>query len=269
MGRYYRSKEPSLAKLQLMLAFSLVSTAPWTTLWSAPVPTIIVDPTASILQKGQGHLEKAVYVSNSSLDVLQVAETLDTLMPVITVLASFITTPLQRDSVNLRRAAEVTLEATPCSQKSCHVDLDELVINERDMAYRGHRPVAASAYWSLLFLDFFENILEGVLRRAPVALDASPDKDKEANQALREAGQEAYDKTYALHHNRVVRAIARKAFAFLPPREVFYRALGDSGADRRKWGKHLRKDLETFLKASRPFVKRMKGHFAEAPPPTF
>ena len=31
-------------------------------------------------------------------------------MPVITVLASFITTPLQRDSVNLRRAAEVTLE---------------------------------------------------------------------------------------------------------------------------------------------------------------
>ena len=167
MGRH-RPKEPSLTKLQLMLAFSLVSTAPWTTLWSAPqLPPIVVDPSASILQKGTQHLEQAVYVSNSSLDVLQVAETLDTLMPVITVLASFITTPLQRDSVNLRRAAEVTLETS----RQSHVDLDDLVSHEEDLAYRGHRPVAASAYWSLLFLDFFEHILEGVLRKGTVTLD--------------------------------------------------------------------------------------------------
>ena len=53
------------------------------------------------------------------------------------------------------------------------------------------------------------------------------------------------------------------------PREVFYRALGDAGADRHRWGKHLRRDFEGFLKASRPFVKRMRGHFAEAPAPTF
>ena len=149
MGRH-RPKEPSLTKLQLMLAFSLVSTAPWTTLWSAPqLPPIVVDPSASILQKGTQHLEQAVYVSNSSLSVIEVAETLDTLMPVITVLASFITTPQQRDSVNLRRAAEVTLE----SSRQSHVDLDDLVSHEEDLAYRGHRPVAASAYWSLLFLD--------------------------------------------------------------------------------------------------------------------
>ena len=94
MGRH-RPKEPSLTKLQLMLAFSLVSTAPWTTLWSAPqLPPIVVDPSASILRKGTQHLEQAIYVSNSSLSVIEVAETLDTLMPVITVLASFITTPL-------------------------------------------------------------------------------------------------------------------------------------------------------------------------------
>ena len=67
MGRH-RPKEPSLTKLQLMLAFSLVSTAPWTTLWSAPqLPPIVVDPSASILRKGTQHLEQAVYVSNSSL----------------------------------------------------------------------------------------------------------------------------------------------------------------------------------------------------------
>ena len=269
MGRH-RPKEPSLTKLQLMLAFSLVSTAPWTTLWSAPqLPPIVVDPSASILQKGTQHLEQAVYVSNSSLDVLQVAETLDTLMPVITVLASFITTPLQRDSVNLRRAAEVTLETTNCGRRDCHVDLDDLVSHEEDLAYRGHRPVAASAYWSLLFLDFFEHILEGVLRKGTVTLDPSADKEKEANAAIRQAGRDAYDKTYAPHHNRVVRAIARRVFDFLPPREVFYRALGDAGADRGRWGKHLRRDFESFLKASRPFVKRMRGHFSEAPAPTF
>ena len=50
---------------------------------------------------------------------------------------------------------------------------------------------------------------------------------------------------------------------------MFYRALGDAGADRHRWGKHLRRDFEGFLKASRPFVKRMRGHFAEAPAPTF
>jgi len=155
MGRH-RPKEPTLTKLQLILGFSLVSTAPWTTLWSAPqLPPIVVDPSASILRKGTQHLEQAIYVSNSSLSVIEVAETLDTLMPVITVLASFITTPLQRDSVNLRRAAEVTLE----SSRQSHVDLDDLVSHEEDLAYRGHRPVAASAYWSLLFLDFFEHIL--------------------------------------------------------------------------------------------------------------
>ena len=143
MGRH-RPKEPSLTKLQLMLAFSPRLHRPWTTLWSAPqLPPIVVDPSASILQKGTQHLEQAVYVSNSSLDVLQVAETLDTLMPVITVLASFITTPLQRDSVNLRRAAEVTLETT-CGRRDCHVDLDDLVSHEEDLQYRGHRPVAAS-----------------------------------------------------------------------------------------------------------------------------
>ena len=170
MGRH-RPKEPSLTKLQLMLAFSLVSTAPWTTLWSAPqLPPIVVDPSASILQKGTQHLEQAVYVSNSSLDVLQVAETLDTLMPVITVLASFITTPLQRDSVNLRRAAEVTLETTNCGRRDCHVDLDDLVSHEEDLAYRGHRPVAASAYWSLLFLDFFELIAKAKKRRRWVSI---------------------------------------------------------------------------------------------------
>ena len=266
MGRH-RPKEPSLTKLQLMLAFSLVSTAPWTTLWSAPqLPPIVVDPSASILRKGTQHLEQAIYVSNSSLSVIEVAETLDTLMPVITVLASFITTPLQRDSVNLRRAAEVTLEATP---RMSHVDLDDLVSHEEDLAYRGHRPVAASAYWSLLFLDFFEHILEGVIKKSSITLDPSPNKEKEANAAIRQAGRDAYDKTYAHHHNRVVRAIARKVFDFLPPREVFYRALGDAGADRHRWGKHLRRDFEGFLKASRPFVKRMRGHFSEAPAPTF
>ena len=265
MGRY-RPKEPSLTKLQLMLAFSLVSTAPWTTLWSAPqLPPIVVDPSASILRKGTQHLEQAIYVSNSSLSVIEVAETLDTLMPVITVLASFITTPLQRDSVNLRRAAEVTLETS----RQSHVDLDDLVSHEEDLQYRGHRPVAASAYWSLLFLDFFEHILEGVIKKSSITLDPSPNKEKEANAAIRQAGRDAYDKTYAHHHNRVVRAIARKVFDFLPPREVFYRALGDAGADRHRWGKHLRRDFEGFLKASRPFVKRMRGHFAEAPAPTF
>ena len=265
MGRH-RPKEPTLTKLQLLLGFSLVSTAPWTTLWSAPqLPPIVVDPSASILRKGTQHLEQAIYVSNSSLSVIEVAETLDTLMPVITVLASFITTPLQRDSVNLRRAAEVTLE----SSRQSHVDLDDLVSHEEDLAYRGHRPVAASAYWSLLFLDFFEHILEGVIKKSSITLDPSPNKEKEANAAIRQAGRDAYDKTYAHHHNRVVRAIARKVFDFLPPREVFYRALGDAGADRHRWGKHLRRDFEGFLKASRPFVKRMRGHFAEAPAPTF
>ena len=106
--------------------------------------------------------------------------------------------------------------------------------------------------------DFFTNV---IVRKANAR--------KEANAAIRQAGRDAYDKTYAHHHNRVVRAIARKVFDFLPPREVFYRALGDAGADRHRWGKHLRRDFEGFLKASRPFVKRMRGHFAEAPAPTF
>ena len=82
------------------------------------------------------------------------------------------------------------------------------------------------------------------MRKGTVTLDPSPNKEKEANAAIRQAGRDAYDKTYAPHHNRVVRAIARRVFDFLPPREVFYRALGDAGADRGRWGKHLRRDFE-------------------------
>ena len=64
----------------------------------------------------------------------------------------------------------------------------------------------------------------------------------------------------------MVRAIARKVFDFLPTRELFYRALGDAGADRKRWDRDLKRDLEQYLGALRPTVRRLKTHFAEGAP---
>ena len=97
---------------------------------------------------------------------------------------------------------------------------------------------------------------------------AAPAKEYDAlaDAAIRESAREAYSHSYAPHHNRVVRAIARKVFDFLPSREVFYRALGDAGADRKRWDRDLKRDMEQCLTALRPTVKRLKRHFAEGAP---
>jgi len=232
--------------------------------WGATTTAAPVIETGSILRTSQTHFEHAVLVSNHSVSVLDLASGVDALMPVITVLASFVTTPLQKDTRNLRNAASLALEPSARTP----VDLEALVRDERALAgYVGHRPVEASAYWSLLFLDFFEHILDGVLARGERTLDASgPEGEKTANRAIRDAAVDAYDRTYAKHHNAVLRAIARKVLNFLPSREKFYTAFGKNGRDRKRWSRDLRGELKSFLGALRPCLARLKDHFAEHVP---
>ena len=91
-----------------------------------------------------------------------------------------------------------------------------------------------------------------------MTLDPSAEKEKEANAAIRQAGRDAYDKTYAPHHNRVVRAIARRVFDFCLLGGVLPR-VGRRRCRSRTVGQAPEARLLSFLKASRPFVKRMRA----------
>jgi len=265
-----RRNETALSMVHFALALVCVAPGPFSA-WTTPLAPSPALDSPSILQLSRAHMEKASAAHDGSVDVMSLGRGVSELMPVVRVLASFVSTPLGRDADNLQSAAGLAINAGHCARPPCSsVDLGALVKNEEAIArdYRGHRPVAASAYWSLLFLDFFERIIEGVLERKDRTLaTAAREHDKRADEALRESARAAYAKSYAPHHNRVVRAIANKVFDFLPTREVFYRALGDAGTDRKRWDRDLKRDLEQYLSALRPTVRRLKSHFKAGAPP--
>ena len=131
-----------------------------------------VEDMSSILKVSQSHLERAMFVSNTSLSVVDLASGVDALMPVVAVLASFVSKPLKKDSTNLRKAAELQLTF---DGSSAFVDLETLVADELRLANSvRNRPIAASAYWTTLFLEFFEKICAGVLERSELRTCALP-----------------------------------------------------------------------------------------------
>ena len=90
---------------------------------------------SSILRESQRHLESAVNYS-TSMDVVELARSIETLMPVVDVLASFVAKPLRKDSGNLQRAAT----------SRDIVDLEALVAREREPGDGRH-------CWSLLAIN--------------------------------------------------------------------------------------------------------------------
>ena len=209
-------------------------------------------PWASILLESKRHLEGALNYS-SSMNVIELASSVEALMPVVDVLASFVSKPLRKDSGNLRRAAST----------SDLVDLEKLVDDERRIAGKRDSVVATSAYWSYLFLDFFERLLHGVMENADAALDESKETDDSANAVIRVSAQSAYDAVYAPQHNFIIRKIARGVLNFIPHRERFFVAFGRSGSERKYWKSQLKKELTSFLGALRPCLTRLRDHFSK------
>lgn len=215
----------------------------------------LLDADASILRLSRGHLVAAARHSNFSLDVGEIAEGIEHLLPVVGVLASFVSKPLRKDALNLRTAAA-----------GGDGDLASLVSRELHERESDDRPIAASAYWSFLFLGFFETIVDGVLA-APDAFDAAAAADARADAAIRDSAKVAYERHYAPQHNVVVRAVARKVLNFIPGRERIFRAFGRPGADRARWHGELRAELRSFLGAVRPCLQRLEDTFRGHPLP--
>ena len=206
---------------------------------------------SSILRESQRHLESAVNYS-TSMDVVELARSVEALMPVVDVLASFVAKPLRKDSGNLQRAAT----------SRDIVGLEGLVAREREVAGKRDSVVATSAYWSYLFLDFFERLLRGVEEQGDAAFDPDVARDDGANAVIRDSAQRAYDAVYAPQHNFLVRKIARGVLSFIPHRERFFVAFGTSGSDRKEWKRALKDELTSFLGALRKCNKRLQDHFA-------
>lgn len=238
------SKRGRVFALLLSLAAATTMTLPGGEAAATPA-TLPGGEEASILRLSQSALDSAVF-NASSLDAFHLAAGVESLLPVVGVLASFVAAPLKKDAAQLRSAALAGGDER---------GLDALVAAER--ASTGTEAVAASAYWSFLFLGFFESIVDGVLARN----EAFEVDDVRADLAIRDSAKDAYEKHYAPRHGRVVRAIARKILNFAPSRERLFRALKGSGAARERWAGDLRGELHRWRGAVRPCVARLEATF--------
>ena len=250
MGRH-RPKEPSLTKLQLMLAFSASSPRPRgrrsgprrKSAFSVARP-IVVDPSAFI-DPTKGHAAPGA-------GRLRLQQLVDVLSPVAEprdAHARHYRTGILHHDAAARGAAETASICGLGRQRSHARDLETEPRRPRRpreprggpgvLAHEGHGPVAASAYWSCSSWMFF---VEHIRRRAccgraPWTLDPfTKQRERAANAAIRQAGVASTPTTRRMRPTTTeptwaaVRSRGGCSISCLLGQQVPYRALGDAGA---------------------------------------